>query len=61
MPGLARAAQTFDYERVNADNGKIMARGYTKHPFVNKAWKPVAVPPEVKAILLPAVRPSQSQ
>lgn len=58
---LGRASMTFDYELVNADTGKTMARGYTKHPFVNQAWKPVAVPSDVKAVLLPAVRPSVSQ
>lgn len=58
---IGRASMTFEYELVNADTGKIMARGYTKHPFVNKKWKPVAVPSDVKAVLLPAVRPSVSQ
>lgn len=58
---LGRASMTFDYELVNAETGKTMARGYTKHPFVSQAWKPVAVPPDVKSILLPAVRPSHPQ
>ncbi len=58
---LGRASMTFVYELVNAETGKVMARGYTKHPFVSQAWKPVAVPPEVKSILLPAVRPSHAQ
>lgn len=58
---LGRASMTFEYELVNADTGKIMARGYTKHPFVNKTWKPVAVPSDVKAVLSPAVRPRPPQ
>jgi acyl-CoA thioester hydrolase len=52
---LGRASMTFNYVLINADSGKKMAHGYTKHPFVNRSWKPIPVPPEVKAILLPVV------
>jgi len=52
---LGRASVTFQYELINADTGKKMAQGFTKHPFVNKSWKPMPVPPEVKTILLPVV------
>lgn len=54
---LGRASVTFQYELINADTGKKMAQGFTKHPFVNKSWKPMPVPPEVKTILLPVVHP----
>ncbi len=49
---LGRASITFDYELHNADTGKVMARGSTKHPFVDKSWKPVAIPSVIKGILL---------
>ncbi len=52
---LGRASVTFQYELINADTGKKMAQGFTKHPFVNKSWKPMPVPPEVKTILLPVL------
>ena len=52
---LGRASVTFQYELINADTGKKMAQGFTKHPFVNKSRKPMPVPPEVKTILLPVV------
>lgn len=52
---VGRASVTFQYELINADTGKKMAQGFTKHPFVNKSWKPMPVPPEVKTILLPVV------
>ncbi|MBL8023771.1 MAG: acyl-CoA thioesterase [Elusimicrobia bacterium] len=55
---LGRASLTFSYELVNVDSGKPMAMGYTKHPFVNKSWKPVRVPPSVKEILLKAMDPT---
>ncbi len=55
---LGRASMTFAYEVVNADTGKTLVRGTTKHPFVNKSWKPVAVPPRLRELLVPLVRPS---
>lgn len=58
---LGRASMTFDYELVNGETGKRMALGFTKHPFVNKSWKPVPVPPAVKEILLRAVVPVAKQ
>ena len=56
---LGRASMTFSYELLNGENGKKMAQGHTKHPFVNRSWKPIPVPPEVKTVLLPAVTPPQ--
>lgn len=56
---LGRASMTFSYELLNGENGKKMAQGHTKHPVVNRSWKPIPVPPEVKTVLLPAVTPPQ--
>ncbi len=34
----------FRHEIVNVETGKLLARGRTKHPFVNKDWRPVRIP-----------------
>lgn len=48
---LGRASMTFEYELFNGESGKRMALGFTKHPFVNRSWKPVPVPLSVKELL----------
>jgi acyl-CoA thioester hydrolase len=35
----------------SVDTGKKVAQGITKHPFVNKEWKPVRVPKDFRAKL----------
>lgn len=57
---LGRASVTFDYDVLHAETGKLMAHGLTKHPFVNRSWKPIGVPARVKDILTPLVRPASS-
>ncbi|MBL0059476.1 MAG: acyl-CoA thioesterase [Elusimicrobia bacterium] len=52
ISALGRASITFEYELHNADSGKVMARGSTKHPFVDKSWKPVAIPSPIRETLL---------
>lgn len=56
---LGRASITFAYDVINRDSGKSLVRGTTKHPFVNKSWKPVPVPPRLRDVLSPLVRPPQ--
>lgn len=41
----------FEYEIVNGETGRPVARGFTRHPFVNDRWKPVRVPASVKTKL----------
>lgn len=55
---LGRASLTFAYEVVNGETGKPLVRGTTKHPFVNKSWKPVPVPPRLRELLIPLVHPA---
>lgn len=50
---LGGAHVSFQHEIVDAETGKLLARGRTKHPFVNKDWKPVRVPPALKAAFQP--------
>jgi acyl-CoA thioester hydrolase len=38
----------FRHEIVDADTGKLLARGRTKHPFVNKSWRPVRIPAPIR-------------
>jgi acyl-CoA thioester hydrolase len=54
---LGRASITFDYELVNGDTGQQMALGFTKHPFVNRSWKPVRIPPSFKDIVVRGMEP----
>jgi acyl-CoA thioester hydrolase len=35
----------FQHEILDAETGKLLAKGYTKHPFVDrKTWRPVRAP-----------------
>ncbi|MBN1622170.1 MAG: acyl-CoA thioesterase [Endomicrobiales bacterium] len=46
---LGFASIEFDYEIVSQD--RIIVKGYTKHPFVDKNFKPIRMPGEIKHIL----------
>jgi acyl-CoA thioester hydrolase len=48
---LGAAHVTFRYEIHNAENGRLLARGSTKHASVNQNWKPVRIPSAVRAVL----------
>jgi acyl-CoA thioester hydrolase len=48
---LGGAHITFSYDVHNAETGRLLARGSTKHPFVNKDWKPVRVPAALRKLL----------
>jgi len=50
---LGRASVTFTYQIHNAETGQALATGSSKHPFVNKNWKPMRVPEEFRALLQP--------
>ena len=41
----------FSYEIRDAETGKRLAEGFTRHPFVNEKWKPVRIPGELKSKL----------
>lgn len=41
----------FEYDISDAETGKALAKGFTRHPFVNKNWKPVRVPASFKSKL----------
>lgn len=38
----------FDYEIVDAESGKRVAVGFTRHPVVNRNWKPVRLPASLR-------------
>jgi acyl-CoA thioester hydrolase len=48
---LGRAHVSFQYEIQNAETGRLLARGSTKHPFVNPTWKPVRAPEPLRQLL----------
>lgn len=50
---LGRAHVTFGYEIHDAETGRMLARGSTKHPFVNQNWRPVRVPDAIRRALSP--------
>jgi acyl-CoA thioester hydrolase len=41
---LRPASIHFEYEIVDAETGRKLAEGFTRHPFVNKDWRPVRIP-----------------
>ena len=47
---IGGATMVFKYEVVNAETGRVLVRGRTKHPFVNKDWRPIRVPVRLKEI-----------
>lgn len=47
---VGAASIVFTYEIVNADTGKLLVTGRTKHPIVNKQWRPIRVPAELKEV-----------
>lgn len=46
---LGGAHVVFEHEILHAETGRRLATGRTKHPFVNKDWKPVRVPATLRA------------
>ncbi len=46
---LGGASIDFGYQIFNSENGKLIAEGMTRHPFVNDQWKPVRVPSSLKS------------
>ena len=48
---LGRAHMDFGYEIFNAESGALLARGFTRHPFVNEKWKPVRAPEIIRSKL----------
>ena len=46
---ISFASIKFEYEIIL--NNKNLAKGSTKHPFVNKDFRPVKIPVEIKAVL----------
>jgi acyl-CoA thioester hydrolase len=51
VSAVGRASLSFRYEILNADTGRRLAYGDTRHSFVNRDWKPVRVPENIKPIL----------
>ena len=45
----------FEYEIFDAETGKRVAEGSTRHPCVNAAWKPVRIPRSLREKLAPAL------
>jgi acyl-CoA thioester hydrolase len=41
----------FEYDILDVESGKKVASGFTRHPFVNDHWKPVRIPPALRATL----------
>ncbi|MCG3205389.1 MAG: Acyl-CoA thioesterase YbgC [Elusimicrobia bacterium] len=50
---LGGASIKFSYEIFDAETGRKIAEGFTRHPFVNSQWKPVRVPQKLREKLTP--------
>jgi acyl-CoA thioester hydrolase len=50
------ASVTFVYDVRNAETGRLLAQGSSKHPFVNSAWKPVRIPEPLRTALSRALQ-----
>lgn len=46
---LGGASVEFEYDILDVETNRAVARGTTLHPFVDKTWKPVRVPAHVRA------------
>jgi acyl-CoA thioester hydrolase len=46
---LGRASIEITYEI--ECGGRLLVTGFTRHPFVNREFKPVRIPPEIKTVL----------
>lgn len=51
---LGGASIEFEYDIVDVESNRPIARGTTLHPFVDKTWKPVRVPASIRAKVTPA-------
>ncbi|HBU70071.1 MAG TPA: acyl-CoA thioesterase [Elusimicrobia bacterium] len=49
LSSVGSASVEFEYEIT--EGSRLIATGKTKHPFVNKALKPVRIPADVKKVL----------
>ena len=55
---LGAAHITFDYVVKQAETKKRVGNGSTKHPFVNKDWKPVRIPNDIRELIAPHLKRS---
>jgi len=45
---LGSASINFEYTVSHPETGKTIVEGMTRHPFVDKSWKPVRIPDWIK-------------
>jgi acyl-CoA thioesterase FadM len=48
---LQTRAFTLEYEIVNAETKQVLCVGWTKHLNVNNAWRVVAIPEDIRALM----------
>jgi len=48
---LGGASVVFAYELTDAETGRALARGKTRHPFVGRDGRPVRVPADIRSLL----------
>lgn len=51
VTAVGAAHLDFSYEVFDAETGRRLAEGFTRHPFINDSWKPVRVPAFFRALL----------
>jgi acyl-CoA thioester hydrolase len=50
---LGGAHMTFRYEINQVDTGQLIATGSSKHPVVNRLWRPTRIPATLRSLLEP--------
>jgi len=58
---MGAAHLSFSYMVVHSETKKPLAYGFSKHPFVDRSWKPVRVPPDLRSLIEPCVQPQPPQ
>ncbi len=48
---LGGAHITFRYEITNVETHQLIAKGSSKHPVVNRGWKPIRIPSPLRQLL----------
>lgn len=50
---LGGAHISFRYEITNVETKQLIATGFSKHPVVNREWKPIRIPKPLRQLLEP--------
>jgi acyl-CoA thioester hydrolase len=52
LKDIQSRAFTLEYEIINAETKQLLCAGWTKHLNVNSAWRVVAIPEDIRALMM---------